>query len=176
MAFLQIYDSSDSSIVSTVNARGDGGGRVLLGVTNGADLPAALDRLVSAGQTFDRILFETHGSPGRIYFNHRYVDSTWLTANMVGHNFENLCPNAARVYFNGCNVAAEGSGSTFLRTIAGIFLRRAGGSVFGHTSLGLVLPVYSNFTGHVVHLTGDLKTVYASAGGRIIEETTQSDI
>ncbi|HRH43227.1 MAG TPA: hypothetical protein PKY82_16465, partial [Pyrinomonadaceae bacterium] len=72
MAFLQIYDSSDSSIVSTVTARGNAGGRVLLG-TNGSDLIARLDAIVSAGTTFNRILFETHGSPGRIYFNNSHI-------------------------------------------------------------------------------------------------------
>lgn len=175
MALLQIYDSSDSSIVGTVNARNDAG-RTLAGVTSAAALVSVLDGYVSSGRTFDRILFETHGSPGRIYFNHQYIDSTWINSSMAGRGYEAICPTSTRIYFNGCNVAAEATGSTFMRTIARIFLTGAGGSVFGHTSLGLVVPIYSHVTGHVVHLTGDLKTIYVGAGGRIIEEHVQSDI
>jgi hypothetical protein len=176
MAFLQIYDSTDASIVSTVNARGNAGGRVLAPCTSATDMINALNGFVSGGQTFDRILFETHGSPGRIYFNGVSITASWVTASLNGRNYESLCPNSTRIYFNGCNVAAESSGSGFLRATGSVFLKRSGGTVFGHTSLGLVVPIYSDVTGHVVHLTGDLKTVYFAAGGTVTEERTDSDI
>ena len=95
---------------------------------------------------------------------------------MANRYYERLCPSYTRVYFNGCNVASDATGWQFLTAFGGIFLRTAGGETFGHTSLGLELPVYSWLTGHVVHLAGDTRTIYFAPGGRVLENFEQGDI
>jgi hypothetical protein len=60
--------------------------------------------------------------------------------------------------------------------MAQAFLRNAGGSVFGHTSIGWEVPLYSAITGHVAHVGGETITLYIAPGGRVIETFTQSDI
>ncbi len=67
MGLLHIYDASDPNIVQTVGARS--GDRSTCPISGNSDsLWKALDGLVATNQYFDRILFETHGSAGAIYF------------------------------------------------------------------------------------------------------------
>jgi hypothetical protein len=177
MALLHIYDADDASIVSTATSRVVAGTRVKLPITgNGSNFLSSLDGLVGGTTKFDKILFETHGSPGQIFFGNAAVSYYWVSTNMRGRKYESLCPGSTRIYFNGCNVAAEPGGRLFMENIARIFLLSAGGSVFGHTSLGLEIPIYSWLTGHVVHLTGDTITLYVGSGGKVIENYTQSDV
>jgi hypothetical protein len=89
---------------------------------------------------------------------------------MVNLNYQNLCPVSTRLYFNGCNVAAEPGGHEFLRAMAQAFLRNAGGSVFAHTSVGFGFP---EIGGHTIHFWGDTVTLYIARGGRVIETFTQ---
>jgi hypothetical protein len=176
MALLHIYDADDSNISATASARTEEGARMLVAISgNGANLISALDSLVG-GRTYNRVLFETHGSPGRLYFGNASIDSAWVLANMLSRNYDTITPGSTRIYFNGCNVTQGASGSAFMRAIASVFLLRGGGSVFGHTSLGLEIPIYSGLTGHVVHLTGERKTIYVAPGGRVLEELTTDDI
>lgn len=174
VALLHIFDTTDPHIAATAAARG--GDRTQLPVTSGTDLISGLDGLVNGSSAYDRILFETHGSPGRIYINGSYIDSAWVSANLATRNYRLLCPGSTRIYFNGCNVAESSSGWDFMRSIARTFLLTAGGSVFGHTSLGLELPIWSSVTGHVVHLGGETRTLYVAPGGRVVEQAEQDDI
>ena len=166
MALLHIYDSSDWRIRFTAARRG-----VIdnIAASSVGDLVSGLDALAARGARFDRILFETHGSPGEIYFDDEAIDAKWIRDNLLTRHYETLCPPATRVYFNGCNVAENKEGWAFLEAAAALFLKVHGGSVFGQTSVGLANP----FNGHVVHLWGDVRTLYVAPGGRIIERFEQ---
>lgn len=176
MALLHIYDASDPGIVTTAMNRSTPG-ITKWGITNfSTEFISGLDAFVQSGQTFDRLLFETHGSPGRIYFNHADITGNWLTTSLTNRFYEQIFPQYTRVYFNGCNVAAEASGLNFMTSFAQIFLKTAGGQVFGHTSLGWVVPLYSWLTGHVVHLSGETRTLFVAPGGGVTETYTEDDI
>ncbi len=165
MALLHIFDSSDKRIVQTAGARG-----VLdrLAVADGNDLAPALDRLVSSGARFDRILFETHGAPGLIFFGNRAITAPWLLS-VRDRNYTSLTSANARVYFNGCNVAQDKVGWQFLEAAASVFLTPGGGQMFGQTSVGFGNP----FNGHVVHLWGSTRTLVLDSRGRIVERFEQ---
>lgn len=163
MALLHIYDSSDSRIVQTANQRGAVN---RLPIANANNLLGALDGLLTNGSFFDRILFETHGSPGRIYFGGVYIDAAWW--NAIPGRFNRLAASTCRIYFNGCNVAEGSSGWAFLESVVGCFMTSGGGEVFGQTSVGFGNP----FNGHVVHLWGSTKRIYV-VDGRITERFEQ---
>src|SRR4051812_10740536 len=74
MVLLHIFDSSDSGIVETADKRGVENRPP---ISNPNDLKGALDGLVNDGKVFDRILFETHGKPGKILFNHKPIDTLY---------------------------------------------------------------------------------------------------
>lgn len=163
MALLHIYDSSDSRIVQTANQRGAVN---QLPISDANNLCGGLDSLLAAGSFFDRILFETHGSPGRIYFGGVYIDAAYW--NSIPGRFNNLAASSCRIYFNGCNVAEGTAGWSFLESVVGVFMTSGGGEVFGQTSVGFGNP----FNGHVVHLWGTTKKLFVS-NGRIIERFEQ---
>jgi len=163
MALLHIYDSSDSRIVQTANQRGAAN---RLPISNANNLCGALDGLLAAGSVFDRILFETHGSPGKIYFGGVSINTAWW--NSIPGRFNMLAASTCRIYFNGCNVAEGNDGWAFLESVVGVFMTTGGGEVFGQTSVGFGNP----FNGHVVHLWGATKRLYVT-DGRIIERFEQ---
>lgn len=164
MGLLHIYDSSDWTIRQTVGQRGVVD---VCAISNGNELQPRLDRLLGAGFVFDRILFETHGSPGRIYFGNTHIHAGyWQSAR--GRWNQLVTPNA-RIYFNGCNVAEGNDGWAFLEAAAGTFMTSGGGEVFGQTSRGFGNP----FNGHVVHLWGSTRRLFVDNYGRIVEHFEQ---
>lgn len=165
MALLHIFDASDSRIVQTAGARGASD---QLPVNGGNNFRAALDGVLASGRTYDRILFETHGSPGRIYFGNTYIDAGWLRS-VVAFGYTNMATANARVYFNGCNVAEGDDGWRFLEAAAATFITPGGGQVFGQTSVGFGNP----WNGHVVHLWGTTRRLYVNYAGRIVERFEQ---
>ncbi len=165
MALLHIYDSSDWTIRGTAWVRGV---TDQIAAKDANALTTALDALVAAHSTYDRILFETHGAPGVIGFGDDDIDSCWLTG-AIKKNYNSLAALNARVYFNGCNVAEGKAGWAFLEAAATLFLCPGGGQVFGQTSAGFGNP----FTGHVVHLWGDTRTLFVDVSGRIVERFEQ---
>src|SRR5689334_88737 len=100
MALLHIYDSSDSMIVQTSNRRGEVN---RLPISNANNLMGALDGLLARGAFFNRILFETHGSPGKIYFGNVFIDAKYWQS--IAGRYNQLAASTTRIYFNGCNVA-----------------------------------------------------------------------
>jgi len=164
MSLLHIYDSNDSRIVQTANTRGAVN---RLPISNANNLTAQLDGLVAGNRSFGRILFETHGSPGRIYFGNLYIDANFWRSIRGRYNL--LTTTNCRIYFNGCNVAEGSNGWAFLEAAAGVFITSGGGEVFGQTSVGFGNP----FNGHVVHLWGNTRTLYIDQNGRITERFEQ---
>jgi hypothetical protein len=164
---LHIYDSNDWTIRFTATRRGVIDKVAASSVVG--DLVPGIDALAAAGARFDKILFETHGSPGAIYFGDEALNAKWIRDNLLTRHYETLCAPETRVYFNGCNVAEGRGGWEFLEAAAELFLRVSGGSVFGQTSVGLANP----FNGHVVHPWGDVRTLYVAPGGRIVERFEQ---
>lgn len=161
MALLHIYDASDPSIIQTANKRG-----VLhrLPVEDGNKFYSQLDDLVLSNLCFDRVLFETHGSPGRIHFGQTCITADWWRS-VLHRNYTSLTTVDVRVYFNGCNVAKDAVGWDFLQAAAAVFLKPGGGEVFGQTSGGSVNP----FNGHVVHLWGTTRRLFVNRDGKVLE-------
>jgi hypothetical protein len=169
MTLLHIYDASDSDIVQTVGARTYSGSRDTCGIPNAADgLVKSFDSVRASGKVYDHVLFETHGSPGAIYFGGYQCNAVWLRA-VKPRGYTVITTSNARVYFNGCNVAADKAGWDFLEAAAEVFLTPGGGEVFGQTSLGFANPI----NGHVIHLWGSTRTLFIDANGRITERFEQ---
>lgn len=140
-----------------------------LPVNSLAELKIGLVKLLSAGKTFDRALFQTHGNSGCIFIAGKEINSGVLTDEFAGTNLHRLFPRYTRMYFDGCNVAEGNDGIQFL-TIAGtIFLQASGGVTLGFTSGGLGLPGWIPFIGgHTIHPTGELRQVLFGPGGVVL--------
>jgi hypothetical protein len=165
VALLHLYASDDPNILLTADRRGASNRFPVAGVD---DLILTLDGLVRNARRFDRILFETHGGPGYINFRGQSIDADWWR-EAQGRNWGNLTTANARVYFNGCRVAAGSDGWAFLGAVAAILLNPGGGEVFGQTSRG-----FGNlFTGHVVHLWGQTRKVIVGPNGRILRRVEE---
>ena len=164
MALLHIFDSSDSGIVETANRRS---AEKKLPISDMSDLRYYLDKLKGEGKVFDRILFETHGKPGKILFNHVAVDRPyWLE---IPGRYNSFTAPFARIYFNGCNVGEGEEGWRFLEAAARVFMPTTSGEVFAHTSMGFGNPYGS----HTFHFWGDTNTIYVKSGiiGRSKDDT-----
>ena len=174
MTMVHIYDGNrstrlglDNSVANGADARTED--RIRLPVKTFSEMQQALDNLLVANTSIDRLLVETHGSPGRIYLggaaiNYKVVD-TWFASR----GYERLFANGAHLLFNGCNVAEGDDGWRFLETFGGAMLSLNGGQVTGWTSGGLSNP----FSGHVVHLWGAVRVIYFAPGGGILERFEQ---
>jgi hypothetical protein len=165
MPLLHIWDSGDFRM-RLLHKRTDAA--KVISCADVATLLAALDALVSAGTTFDRVLFETHGGPGVIGFGDDAVVAATLRS-WIPRQYTKLVTGNARVYFNGCNVAEGPVGWQFLEAAAALFLTPGGGEVFGHPSLGLANP----FNGHVLHLWGPTRSIFVDGNGRVLEHFEQ---
>ncbi len=166
MALLHIFDSTHWNIRESAWARG---GTDKLGITSIDNLVSELDRLVSDGRTFDRVLFETEGNAGMIFFDNECITANWWGGRPLGRQWSSITTANARVYFNGCNVAEGDCGWAFLEAVAAVLLTPGGGEVFGQTSVGFANP----FSGHVIHLWGSTRTLFVDYNGRILERFEQ---
>ena len=165
---LYIYDSSSG--IDRVQAFGRFGGAdgvVQIGIEKGiAELKNAFDGLVQRNQIFDRVLFQTHGGPGRIWFGNDALNKDVLKTTFSGYT--SLFPGAARIYFDGCNVAEGGAGTDFLIIAGSVFLVNGGGEVLGWVTLGFGMPGVLPFIGgHTIHFGGgdNLKRIRFYPGG-----------
>lgn len=159
MGLLHIFDSSDSEIAEHSKKRSS---ECRLPIPKVDDLKPQLDDLFHNRKVFDRILFETHGHPGKILFNHKPIDTNYWLA--MPRRYEFLTAPSARIYFNGCDVGEGEMGWRFLEAVAGVFLTNGDGEVFAHDTQGHTLP----FVDHVFHIGGNLKTIRVK-GGVIVE-------
>jgi hypothetical protein len=142
-----------------------------MGIMSPDHLVAFFAQLLAESATFDRVLIQTHGSSGCIKFNDLSIFDTFLKSKFAGKNFHRLFPAYTRIYFDGCNVAADPFGWDFLEAVGSIFLRLSGGEVFGHTDPGYGITFDLPFIGgnpiggHTIHGSQTLRTVYFGPGG-----------
>jgi hypothetical protein len=161
MGLLHIYDDDDWTM-HFMTQRKDA--ETVIPVKGGAlKMVEHLDRIVASRRVYDRIVFETHGAPGKIGMGKHVINARWLRS-LSNRHYGYFCDVGARLYFNGCNVAEGDEGWDFLRAAAEVFLISRGGVCFGHTSIGWSDPL----TGHVVHPWGDTRHVVMMQGGDAI--------
>jgi hypothetical protein len=164
---LYLYDKTSEIDRKQADGRFDDSDDVMtIGVVSVKMLKIVFDQLVGNNQRFDRLLVQTHGSPGNVYFGGDPLNATVLGSTFLGMGYEAVFPNYTRIYFDGCNVAAGSAGTQFLTLVGQIFCRRAGGEVFGFNNIGRGFPGWVPFIGgHTLHLGGDLKKLYFDPGG-----------
>jgi hypothetical protein len=139
-------------------------------------LHEGLSRLVSNKATFDRVLFQTHGNSGMVFFNHEAIQTENLKTTFAGKNYHQLFPYHTRMYFDGCNVAEGEDGWRFLEAAGTVFLRGRGGVTFGFTNMGTGMPGWLPFIGgHTIHFGGTVKYVTLGPGGVVIKRHTSDD-
>jgi len=144
-------------------------GAIGIRVENVADFKFQLQNLKKLNIKMDRMVIETHGSPGAVYFGNDPLNVDTLIA-FKAQGFEELFEENARVFLNGCNIAEsecstgtcgpEGNGRKFLLDFARIFLFKGGGRVGASTSKGLPF-----FNSKVYHLWGTTIYAYIAKGG-----------
>lgn len=165
---LYIYDESSEIDRKQAAGRFDGDDDVLtIGVKFGVgNLRKVFEALSNNNQTFNRVVFQTHGSPGNIWFGDDPVNATVLKTQF--NSFSQLFPHPARIYFDGCNVAEGGRGTDFLLAAGETFLRGGGGDTLGWTTIGHGVWGWVPFIGgHTLHFGGDgtLKRIRFFPGG-----------
>jgi Domain of unknown function (DUF4347) len=136
------------------------GGRAV-GVASVPDLIAQLGKLKADGVLIDRLVVDTHGKPGGIWFGDDLL-TTPLVQGMKLNGYESLFAPDARIFFQGCNVAAEDTGRKFLEAVALTFLFKGGGRAGGCTTTGHVYPDLSYKT---FFFTLDAVYAYVRRGG-----------
>jgi hypothetical protein len=180
MSNYHFYDSTDSSYSSPADTSGtredDRGSSdpsaayILVGIESLQALRDQFDYMIGNYSNVDRLVVETHGIAGAIYFGDQQLCISNVGGWFAGRGYESLFNPGARILLNGCNVAEGAVGRQFLRAIGTIFLKMNGGSVAGCTSIGLANP----FNGRVYHLWGDIVEIYFTSGGRILQEYAAS--
>jgi len=165
---LYVYDKSSDIDRDQADGRFDGATDVLtFGIEKGvSELYDVLGNLVDMGWTFDRALFQTHGTPGGILFGGHMFGALSMKAHCAP--FAKLFPGPARIYFDGCNVAEGGDGTDFLIAAGETLLNLAGGLTIGWTTLGHGMPGWMPFIGgHTLHFGDDdtIKAIRFQPGG-----------
>ena len=150
---LYIYDKTDWQDRMQAAGRFSGDDDVMtIPIESGlSELKKQFQILAHNGQVFfDRVVMQTHGSPGRVWFGNDGINYKTWESDFTG--FDSIFPNFTRLYFDGCNVAEGGDGTEFLRAAGYVFLKRGGGDVFGWTTLGMAVPGHIPiFGGHTLH-------------------------
>ena len=173
---LYIYDNSDKIDRSQADGRfAKSSGLTTLSVGSVAELHKGLTALLTKGQTFTRVLFQTHGHSGRILFGDDRVYASDF-AVFAGFPYHLLFPTRTKIYFDGCNVAEGEAGWAFLAAAGKALLRTSGGITMGYTSVGFGMPGWAPFiSGHTVHAWGSLRIIDFGARGVEIERFDGSD-
>src|SRR5690348_1924125 len=98
---LYIYDSS-----STIDRRQAAGrfsgasGVTTLAAGSVAELHRGLAGLVAGRATFTRLLFQTHGNSGMIFFDNDAIKAVTFRSAFAGQGYHQLFPNRTKVYFD----------------------------------------------------------------------------
>ena len=169
MRKLYIYDKNDGTDRSQADGRFDPSDEIVtLAVLSTDELKNQLQQLVSTNNTFDRVLFQTHGNSGIIAFGDQIVGADDF-AGLVG-GCEVMFPIFTRVYFDGCDVADGDEGWNFLEAAGKALFKKGGGMTYGWTSLGFGLPGWIPFIGgHTAHPWGDIRIVTFSPGAKVLK-------
>ena len=123
------------------------------------------DFVDSPGAVYKRIVFDTHGNRGRIFFTHQAMDWGGAKSILGKYSYTKIFSEFTKIYFSGCNVADDDDGWLFLQEIAKHLCRTGGGLVIGWTSLGLGTRFSWPHTAK--HLWGEARYVVARPGGVI---------
>lgn len=175
-ARLSVYDADDEFCRSFGENR-DAARK--LAVTGGlGGLKSAWDGFVaSPGGDYSRVVFDTHGNQGMIFFHGQALDWGGVGALFGGRDYAKIFPGFTRIYFDGCNVAEGSFGWLFLQEVAKSLLKAGGGMVFGWTSKGYTFGIRGHTAPHKwVHLTGKIRYVVARPGGVIDDMFDSADI
>jgi len=173
--YVIIYDSYKSDTTRITKNRAPEVGAKAIGVASIGELERELTALLKSGAKIDRLLFYTHGEPGRILLGTSYLTPSGVYS-LAGKGFEHLFLPDARINFDGCNIAevkkgcevgtacaSTDNGAVFLTAVAKTFLFKAGGRVVGWDSPGWG---FSKFGGSVMHhWNGTATYVFISKGG-----------
>ena len=168
---LYIYDKSSELDRMQAAGRFNGDDDVLtIGVQFGiGNLVKVFDMLANNGpRTFNSVVVQTHGGPGRVWFGDEPLGAGVLREKFVG--FSAMFPRYTRLYFDGCNVAEGAEGTEFLRAAGEVFLTQSGGEAFGWTTVGHAIWGHVPFIGgHTLHFGGDstLKKMRFFRGGQV---------
>lgn len=160
---LAITDTAEHSWKATIGPRKADDDTYAINLDSGeiGELKLQLTNLLKSGTTFQNAIFTTHGHDGVIWFADRYINADVLYLGFYRSGLERLFPlGNAKIYFAGCNVASGDKGWNFLKAAAMAFLRYAGGSAIGWTSLGFNVPSWvPGIGGHVEHVWGGTRKV-----------------
>ena len=157
---LHIYDTADW--VGRHQYKGSNDDTYSISIDEGPQqLLGELNKLLTDGKIFRKVVFTTHGNAGAIFFNHKQITWYELYHDFNAPHYERLFPfKNAKMYFEGCEVAAGDDGWKFLEAAGRTFFRVAGGAVLGWTSPGLGLPTFvPSIGGHTAHLSGSVRGV-----------------
>ncbi|HEX5431365.1 MAG TPA: hypothetical protein VFW83_05330 [Bryobacteraceae bacterium] len=164
---LYIYDST--SRIDRWQASGrfsKNSGVTTVPAGSAAELQRSLADLVAKGQTFNKVVFQTHGNSGMIFFNHVPITASDFRSSFAGKGYDRLFPRKTKIYFDGCVVAQGSAGWDFLVAAGETFLRGPGGLTMAYTSVGSGIPGWVPLIGgHTEHFTGNLRLVEFKAGG-----------
>lgn len=164
MASLHIYNDSPDFSDRATSDRDMPGPLTRIGCPTRDAFIQAIGGLWGRGSRFSRIVFDTHGNSGSIFFNHQPINADWWTRS-AGVAPVALGTAGGRAYFSGCSVAGGEEGWNFLTEAARCIFKGVGGQTVGWTSTGFANP----WNGHTVHLWGDARTVFLAPDGRVLE-------
>jgi hypothetical protein len=164
-SLLHIFDSSDLVVRHLAEARAC---KNELPVDDARMFVHQLDTLVRKGAFFRRLLFTTHGGPGRIRFGEAKLTADYWRAT-TDRGWSRLVTNNARIYFCGCNVAAEDAGWDFLEAASQVFMKPGGGEIWGPTTYSWGNPV----NGHAIYPWGKTRKLFLAGDGTVIERFEQ---
>jgi hypothetical protein len=145
-----------------------------LAVLNLPDLENQLDALLKKTALFGRVVFQTHGLPGTIWFGSDSLSAYHLRENYL--KYSRLFPLYTRIYFDGCDVGRGNAGTEFLRVVGNTLLRMGGGETFAFEDGGAPIPgSWFRIGGHTLHTT-PVKRLYFRPGGVEYFPPPESDI
>ena len=152
---LYIYDgASEIDLARQADGRFSAGSVQTLASGSAQELKAGLNSLIGQSKTFKRVVFQTHGGPGRIRFGSDRITADVLRTEFTG--FGRLFPNPGKLYFDGWNVADEQAGWEFLSRLPAKHSCRARAvSPWAIRLWELGCPMMPRFGGHTIHLWGN---------------------
>lgn len=120
---------------------------------------------------FDRVLFQTHGVPGTIWFGSRGIgdiDPSTRLSRFAGRGFHRPFPFDTLVYFGGCGVGATCNGAQLLVDAGEVFTCSDGGEAFALTTPVRIPGVDAVHRRQTSHPNAPLKRLQFLVGGIVV--------